>query len=178
MNNVVVVLVFVALVYVSAVAKAQDYIIDFNKINLTADFELTYDNFIIKSYENVNLDSFRGDSDKYLTNNYTGMWACVTTKSLYTVNRDAKLSMAVNLTSSAGNNVSRVQLEVLDTDSGTKQRLIDAGPTNQWKVLSNTSDKNVQNAKVLKSGECLDIYLLNHFFIIYVSHRYSYGLSY
>ncbi|XP_037051629.1 uncharacterized protein LOC119085356 [Bradysia coprophila] len=143
-------LIVIALAYISTVSCAQNYMIDFNNANLTTDFDrcTSYNAFRIESYQDKKLDSYRNGSETFLSNSVYGGWMCLITKSTFTLERDAKLSTAINVTSQSGTGPAIVEIRVLDMDSGMEYDMIETETTNQWKLLSNTVDKRVENAKI------------------------------
>ncbi len=139
------------------VAHAQDgqniVTIDFNKGNLAADFDnrVLYYPFYIQSYKVSSSPPFRSSSQKYLMPTYYNAWMCATTKATYKLEKNAKITLAINLTSSSptpSTDPSKVQITIIDVDSGLEQLIIEAGITNGWTEVYNISEKAIQNAKV------------------------------
>lgn len=128
----------------------QNVLIDFNKTNLTSEFDTRpyYGSFIIKSYQDLLLQPFRNDSETYLTVSQNGAWMCLVTKATFRLEKDANISMAINLTSSYPADQSNVQITIIDMDSGLEHLIIEAGLTNGWKIFRNTFAKTIENAKV------------------------------
>lgn len=141
----------VIIVHILTVVRAQDgQLIDFNKINLTSEFDACdyYGMFTTQSYTDSLLEPFRSDSETYLTNSQYGGWMCMVTKASFQLEKNAKLSMAINLTSSRAPDQSNVQITAIDLNSGLEHLVIEAGVTNGWKEFYYTFDKAIDNAKV------------------------------
>ncbi|KAJ6637806.1 hypothetical protein Bhyg_10537 [Pseudolycoriella hygida] len=124
-------------------------LLDFNKItDVPSEFNTCpyFKLFTIKSYTDTPLEPFRSDSQTYLSISEYNMWTCLSTKTRFTLNENAKLKLAINLISASNDSV--VYVNIGDLDSAYEALVLETGPTNGWKELSNTFEKPLLNAKL------------------------------
>ncbi|XP_037031505.1 uncharacterized protein LOC119071011 [Bradysia coprophila] len=126
--------------------------IDFNKTNSISAIEkcIGFNDFVIKSFEyNSSVIPYSHNSVYYLSTDKEG-WSCFSTTELFTLEEDTEFSSAIYLQSNVIEDMSEVEIEVVDLDSGTAISVVNASTTRdfEWKLYRMKLGKQITNAKI------------------------------
>lgn len=110
--------------------------IDFNEMNSTLEFEPceALEMFVIKSYADVQIDSFRSDVENHLTNREVGI-SCFRTTQIFNLDSNTQFDSMIYLNSNNEADDSFVDIQAFDVDDGEVHFAGGVTVSNEWNAL-------------------------------------------